>query len=731
MVVEKTGSRWSPGGRLAVAALPALCVLSVTLAFSLRQPWLGLTLTWDPTARAARVLRAQGPAAAIAPGTLLSAVADPSGELRLEGEDFTLEPDANLPSYASYARFLARQGQLADMLHRPGLALIEPSGARHLLTPGPSRPLTSLSADFWVQLIVGLFAFSISAGVWAFRPRAAPARYLLLSGFSTLVFAPLAAVYSTRELALPATEFVWLSDLNFFGGSLYCASLPALLWYYPRRLGAVALGPWLVFSALAWFALQELGAFESMVVGRRTPVFVALIGTLGLSAWQRYATRGDPVARAELSWFLLSWLVGTSLFVALTMVPQLFGVDTSALQGYAFSLFLLVYGGLAFGILRFRLFELGEWWFRIFSWMVGAAMLAAFDLLLAATLPMSAPASLAIALLICGFLWLPVRSWLWTRAMTSSRLDERDLLKRVVGVGLANAARERAERWRELLQELFDPLQMQEATGPGAGDAGRTARLVGEGLGLIIPAVGDLAPLELAYARRGRRLFSLRNAALVTDMIDMLHHIHESREAFQRGARAERSRIARDLHDDIGSRLLSGLHQSRVEQTRDVISQAITEMRTIVHGLTGQRLTVDALIAELRHEIGLRLEAAELVLDWPLSEQPYELSLEYELYKHFLSVMRELVSNVIRHAQARRVRITVQMEGGRLVGVVEDDGVGFDGAPRAEGYGLRNMHKRLDALGGALRYTRLGAGTRVELELPLPAFALEGVEHAK
>jgi hypothetical protein len=259
----------------------------------------------------------------------------------------------------------------------------------------------------------------------AFRRREASARYLLLSGFSTLIFAPLAGVYSTRELALSAPTFRALSDLNFFGGCLYCATMVALLWVYPRPLRrARVVGPAIVLAYVGWFAAQALGAFDSMVVARRLPVFAAIFATFALSFLKWRATRSDPLARAAFSWFLLSWLVGPSLFVSLMMVPRLFGIRTDALQGYGFLLFLLVYGGLAFGILRFRLFQLGEWWFRIFTWLLGALMLFVVDLALIALFALPASASLGLSLLACGFLWMPLRGFLWTRMVGSRAHDE-------------------------------------------------------------------------------------------------------------------------------------------------------------------------------------------------------------------------------------------------------------------------------------------------------------------
>lgn len=717
----------SPGARLALGVAVALAMLCTVLVLASRPSWLGLSLVWDPTHKAAVVQSAEGPAHGIARATKIVALRAQGKRVDLAAEDFVREPDSSLPTFSAYARFLRRQGELAELQSAEIIELVTAEGKVLTLKPRPGRPLTSLPAAYWVQLVVGLFAWLIAAGVWAFRPQEASTRYLLLSGAATMVFAPLAGVYSTRELALSYPMFLWLSELNHCFGLVYAAAMIALLWYYPRRVSAFPFGPLVVVAYALWFAGQVAGVFESMLVARRWPVFLALLLTFALSAVQWRKTQADPVGRAAFSWFLMSWLVGTTAFVCLTMVPQLFGVDTGALQGYAFSLFLLVYGGLAFGILRFRLFELGEWWFRIFSWVFGGALFLALDLVLFAGLSLPQSLSLGVALIVCGFVYLPLRSWLWTRLIGTRANERPDLFKSVVRVAFAASLGEREERWITLCKRLFDPLYVERSEEREA-----SVRLEGDGLFLRVPSAAG-GSVRLGYKNGGRNLFAPRDRDLIAQAVDMLRYVDESRDAYNQGVREERTRIARDLHDDIGSRLLSGLHQAHVEDTKEVISQAIAEMRTIIHGLSDERLTLDHIIAELRHETSLRLEAAGLELEWPLADEPEELVVSYAVYKNYLSIMRELVANIVRHARARRVSVRVELHGERLVSEVRDDGIGFTGVHAGKGQGLTNLHKRVRELKGTLTYEKRDEGTCVRIDIPLraqvalPSFAPEAV----
>jgi len=87
-----------------------------------------------------------------------------------------------------------------------------------------------------------------------------------------------------------------------------------------------------------------------------------------------------------------------------------------------------------------------------------------------------------------------------------------------------------------------------------------------------------------------------------------------------------------------------------------------------------------------------------------------------------LSIAREALSNVIRHAGASRVTIEVAATGGELQLEVADDGRGFDSsAPAEDGHhGLANMRRRAEAMGGRLQVeSASGAGTRIIITLPL------------
>jgi signal transduction histidine kinase len=196
----------------------------------------------------------------------------------------------------------------------------------------------------------------------------------------------------------------------------------------------------------------------------------------------------------------------------------------------------------------------------------------------------------------------------------------------------------------------------------------------------------------------------------------------------------ERERIGRDLHDTIIQRLY-GLSLSlddvpemlggdpaevrqRVESAIETITGTIREIRTFVFGLQPVEMddrgiagALATMAAELDRNTGMKVE-----LDVRLASAP-----SIEVTAELLSVAREALTNVARHAEATTARISLSDEDGRWRLEIVDDGRGFSPstAGRPGHRGIANMRQRARKLDGTLRVaTRRGRGTRIILTLP-------------
>ena len=707
----------SPSLVLSLAALVAAAVTFGTVYAALFQPWMGLSLA--PRGDGVVIIAAQGPAAGLPVEATVETLAGAGQDIRLEPLDLAPEPDGAMGDYRTYHRFLERQ-DILSRIQRAGIVEVRLSkGETFSVAPQPRRPIGSLPVAFWVQLAVGIFAWLIAASIFAYRRTESAVHFLLLSGAATLIFAPFAGVYSTRELALPATLFQWLNDLNFLGGSLFTASFVAVLLNYPRRIGPGWIGYVVVAVFVIWFIAQQLGFFESMTFARRFLVMIGALTTFGLAGWHWFASRREPATRAALQWFLLSWVVGSGLFALFILLPQMFGVDTSGLQGYAFLLFLLVYCGLAFGILRYRLFDLDRWWTGAFLCLLAALLLIGLDFLFLFVLHLSSEMSLALALFICGVLWLPLRGMIWGRLFGSrDTATETARFRQVTDVALAPPDADRQARWRTLVSDVFRPLGVETYRG-------EAIMLDEHGLALLIPGADGLSGLRLTYADGGRRLFGPRDVGKARQILDMLTAAAESRKFYEKGVVTERTRIARDMHDNIGAQLLSALHSEKPERKDTMIRETIADLRDIINNVSQGGKSLGEVLTDLKHETRERLAVADIGLDWHEDiGDDHEMSLGPNAIHSLRSILREAVSNTVRHSGARWMTIRIVLQEGMLQLNLSDDGTA--GKSKADiknigvgGNGLNNIEMRIAAVDGKFSYESSARGFVIHAELPL------------
>lgn len=771
--MQKIGQSFAstPGARLIIATGLILFALLITIITAINQPYSGIgfglgsstnneansqvnsevsrQVNSDVNANAAtadspdnRVLITHSQHLAIpVPITLLRLQLGSNAPIVLMPEDLIEDPHF-LPSYAAMQQLFERQTRLYQQLKQHDFLTVTVQTTPNAPTTdytvpiSASRPLGSLPFVFWFQLAVSSIGFLLGCWIWSLRPHDIAARVFALLNAMYPVFAFSAAIYSTRDLALDGHLLHGLSIINTAGALLYGSALVSLFLVYPK----VMVKPvwlwcipaffilWLVADSLYWLPAPSMGG--------DLPVTLQMLMAIVLAIWQWWINRDNPRARAALRWFAACILVSCGLFVFLVQTSQLLNLDINLSQGYAFGFFLLVTIGIALGLKRYRLFDLDQWAFGILFWLAGAIMLVALDAVLIMLL--SPVMSLGVALLICGLIWLPLRGILQRHFFIKQQFKQEDLFQAVLDISFASSGDHRNQQWQQLISHLFQPLDIEKIDSiPNQLQASMPQNSItllnqpiidADGLTLLLPAIGDIPSLRVHYPRQGRGLFSKQDSKLVRHLITLIERADESRFEYDRGASEERSRIARDLHDDIGSRLLSGLHQPDLQQTKHVIRQSIADIRTIISGMTGAGVALDITLASLQQEIAQRLDDAGIALNWSTNLDDGSITLNYQTYKNYISIMRELLSNLIKHAHASTVSINISCAHNLLVTTLSDDGSGFDleqaASSNQQGHGLHNLKQRLQVLTGSIEVQPVSVqdaphGTRLCLRIPL------------
>ena len=201
-------------------------------------------------------------------------------------------------------------------------------------------------------------------------------------------------------------------------------------------------------------------------------------------------------------------------------------------------------------------------------------------------------------------------------------------------------------------------------------------------------------------------------------------------DAMISGQEKERQLIANDLHDDLGGlmatlklhfgNLKKSVSETTLQHTEELLDEAYSKIRTIAHVRNSGVMAKQGLLKAVQ-QMAEKISAAnslELeVLDYGL-EQRLENSLELTLFR----IIQELLSNMIKHAEATKGSIQLTQHDDFLNIIVEDNGIGFDTAnlQSFDGMGILNIAKRVEHLEGTFTVDSIiGKGTSVLIDIPI------------
>jgi signal transduction histidine kinase len=185
----------------------------------------------------------------------------------------------------------------------------------------------------------------------------------------------------------------------------------------------------------------------------------------------------------------------------------------------------------------------------------------------------------------------------------------------------------------------------------------------------------------------------------------------------------ERKRIAADLHDDLGAKLLTIVHTSESERISTLAREALEEMRLSVRGLTGKPVRLADALADWRAETVSRLGQANIEAEWQSPAEEGDQLLPARSYVQTTRILREAVSNIIKHSRASHCTVRCAIQGSEFRLTVQDNGRGIpmemDGK-LDRGHGMASMkHRAKQMQGQCLVESGPGYGTVIRLTLPL------------
>jgi two-component system, NarL family, sensor histidine kinase UhpB len=225
----------------------------------------------------------------------------------------------------------------------------------------------------------------------------------------------------------------------------------------------------------------------------------------------------------------------------------------------------------------------------------------------------------------------------------------------------------------------------------------------------------------LGAAEAGRHTLETRVAEITADIERNFAQLAEMR--VEQVTARERKRIAADLHDDLGAKLLTIVHTSESDRISTLAREALEEMRLSVRGLTGKPVRLTDALGDWRAEVMSRLGQTGISAEWTSPSEELAQTLQARAYVQTTRILREAISNIIKHSGASRCTVTGAVKRGDFVLTIQDNGNGIpmelDGQ-LDRGHGMASMKHRAKQLQGqCLVESGPGYGTVIRLTLPL------------
>lgn len=616
------------------------------------------------------------------------------------------------------ARHRELHESVSTLLRQGPVQLVFADGSRADVAPAP-RGLASLGAMFWLMAAFALGLYLVAMVLVLARPSVPNVVYGVM-GLSQAGNLGFIAVESTFELAMPSAFAQWNGPLRMAFDLVTASAIVHAATVHPRRLPwgrSIAAASWAAAGTLVALAIADRLSFAWWW----TQGLGALLGALaiGLLTWS-YRIEPHPYAIVMRRFGVVTLGTWSLLTLAIAAAGHEPGLQHH-LAAIGSVIWYVFFGSL---LLVVPFLSRSKQVVREFSMLAAVSTVAtSLDLLFVAVFSLGQFASLTLALFLAFGVYAAARQWilnqmLGTGMATAERMFEQ--LYRIAREVEANPAHLPAALMR-LLRELFEPLEVLPLD-----RVTRSPRILGDGSTLVVP-VPDLggvpaadAPRSIAvrFARRGRRLFTQDDARLAARVVEQLEHAVAYDRAVEQGRSEERARLAQDLHDDIGARLLTLMYKAPSPEMEDYVRHTLQDLKTLTRGLAAPSHRLSHAVAEWKADIAQRLAAAQCDLGWAVAFER-DVMLSVVQWSALTRVLRELVSNAIAHARASRVDVWITLDGHRLELVVSDDGVGRNPQAWAHGLGLGGVRKRVKQLGGEVEWSENpGRGIRCRVRVP-------------
>ena len=608
------------------------------------------------------------------------------------------------PTLTEKHRFEALEEHLITLEGQP-LAWIDHTGQRWPIEWGPMG-WAGIPTISWMLLLTSLITWHVAIWNLSVNPRDPTVRLYVLAGLGFTVGNLIRAWLSARPWGLPTLAWDFQFIVSHTCGLLFLGCLLLMVLRIPRPLISTRAQ---VLIGLGILAIELSDAFHlipsRLMATYQWPMAALAVCVIAAQVWMAWRVRDDAAYSAALRWIVLVFAMAVLPPVILYGAWALGLIDTSLYDPVLIAP-TLGYFAMSALLHRNRLLRLESWRSRTTSlWITCLVTLG-----LMITLLVRGDAwmgwALGVTALFLPWIYVVVRTVLTYRTPPSAPERLQELMPDVMNIAVAQVNREAiSSLWLDILRKAFRPQRITtlDADTSAHDEPTGSITLSDDGLTLHVPHVTGGSLLLHADAGSGSTAsraqpFTPTDVELAEALWRLTSHGLLTKDSYEAGVKRERRRIAADLHDSIGGRLLHLSQTAASNQQRLYAINTLSDLRNITRGLSRDGGVWHQVLADLRHQMQRELDAVDVDLRWQCdwSEAELEQAADAEEAVALHCITSELVRNALQHARPTWLSVRWRAEGaGHHSLEVRHDGQVSDPSQWQHGLGVNSIRRRL------------------------------------
>jgi signal transduction histidine kinase len=298
-------------------------------------------------------------------------------------------------------------------------------------------------------------------------------------------------------------------------------------------------------------------------------------------------------------------------------------------------------------------------------------------------------------------------------------IAQKNLLELINALTVGQPSRDIELHWLNTLGKIFETSQFVTQV-----SAIEHCKLSDDAQELLIPSLGNAQ--HYALNRVANTTFDHHDVHFVESLLKLSRQSCSIQDAVERGAAEERRRIARDLHDDVAARLLTLIHQLKDQHDINLARSLLKALRNAIYTLdTRTNTQITHALTDIRAELQDRLNTIGMQLAWLQTDTLGELTISPRQHINLQRMLHEVTTNVIRHANAHFLQISIDLEDNQLHIQACDDGSGFDINSCVPGKGINNIRTRTEELHGQVSW-QINKGCCIDIRFPVSTLSTTG-----